>query len=183
NNGAPLPRPDTLPLPNVVTLFVRSLVDNTTAVNDPRVDVTFPIADTSSRTLPITFRTTFYSAYITYSGQDRIWFRPSWAPDGKRVVLSDATQLRIWNIGDTNTTAVPNTQDATEAAWSPDGNWIAYTRTERADSLKGRCMYNAGVTPVCIEDVTIYKLGQNILTIIHPDGTGKRELGDGMQPA
>ncbi len=111
-------------------------------------------------------------------------FRASWSPDGQRLVLSNGLQLHIWTIGEDTATPVPGTADGVTPAWSPDGEWIAFTRIERADSTGAHCDYRGQFNVlVCVQERTDYVEGRHILSLVHPDGSGVRDLGDGDEPA
>jgi Tol biopolymer transport system component len=109
-------------------------------------------------------------------------FRASWAPDADRLVLSDGLRLLIWTSSTSTVTSVPGGEDGVGPAWSPDGEWIAFSRLERADSSQAVCLFVAlGVA--CAQERTDYTLGSRILTIVRPDGTGLTELAPGDEPA
>jgi len=56
---------------------------------------------------------------------------PEWSPDGRRIAASEAALTNIWIIDVETQTLVKITDGAVEygfAAWSPDGEWLAYNR-------------------------------------------------------
>jgi Tol biopolymer transport system component len=117
-------------------------------------------------------------------------FRPSWNPDGSRLVFSTGFQLMTWQPGQPAPTPVPGTDDGVWAAWSPDGQWIAYTHLPRGNPLpvvRCQCLVIGNDVTDVIE--TRDRIGyegnsrRGTLTLIRPDGTGKRELGEGEAPA
>ena len=110
-------------------------------------------------------------------------FRVSWAPDGKRLAFSDGLNVQIWNIEENTVIAVPNTEDGNWAAWSPDGEWIAFARLERADSSNVACLYISAFGPACSQERTDYVPGAHVLSLIRPDGSDLVELGEGDEPA
>ncbi len=115
-------------------------------------------------------------------------FRPSWSPDGTRLVFSDGLQLYIWTIGEDSAVAVPNTEDGVWPAWSPDGSMIAFTRLQRGaiTEVSCSCMRIGRPLPVDSFMRVVYNDGgrrTGTLTLIRPDGTDMQELGEGEAPA
>jgi hypothetical protein len=159
---------------------VRQTTDQIPLSQDPRIDVPFAVSETlaAGRT-----RTRIGSRHLGFFSDGVAWFRPTWAADGNRVAFSDGTSLRVWTIGQPATTVIPNTADAVEAAWSPDGNWIAYRRPVESEFRRRTCTHSSATGLLCTEERIFLSLDQSILTVIRPDGTGKLELGEGAEPA
>lgn len=64
------------------------------------------------------------------------YFTPFWSPDGKKIAYADK-RLNLWYIDLEKKTPVhvsrdrfAETEQAYRAAWSPDSQWLAYTRQE-----------------------------------------------------
>jgi hypothetical protein len=112
-------------------------------------------------------------------------FRPSWSPDGTRLVFSDGQQLLIWTPGDAAAAPIPNTQDGVWPAWSPGGDVIAFTRLFREGShtVDCTCSNPSGSQP--LQRVIYHDRNQRIgeLVTIAIDGSGARNLGIGEAPA
>lgn len=113
-------------------------------------------------------------------------FRPSWEPGGSRLVFSDGTRLLTWQPGDAQAVTIPNTDDGVWPSWSPDRQWIAYTRLPKGDPVTVPCSCsNSGGFIQEVQERTLYpnSLDPGVLTLIRPDGSGKREFGEGEAPS
>lgn len=117
-----------------------------------------------------------------YLEERRFLFRPSWSPDGARLVFSDGVRLLLWEVGAAAATAIPGTADGVSPAWSPDGQLIAFTHLERGDSTVSTCNVAVG-RDIELQMRTGYAPGPARLVLIRPDGTGRVELGEGLDPA
>jgi Tol biopolymer transport system component len=74
----------------------------------------------------------------------------SWSPDGKRLAYGDG-RIEVW---DTETDKHWQIAEGGMAAWSPDGEWIAFLNTSDDPEVVG--------ADECLE--------------VHPDGSGTRSL-------
>jgi len=93
----------------------------------------------------------------------------SWSPESDRLVFpgvaSDGRRdIFVARADGTETTAIgPRTRHRSDPAWSPDGRWIAFRGFDPAEQ--------AG-----LEDYH----SRAGLYVMHPDGTGERELAKGL---
>ena len=115
-------------------------------------------------------------------------FRAAWSPDGARIVFSDGVRLLLWQPGSAPV-PIAGTDDGVWPAWSPDGQWIAFTHLPRGARRTTSCtcylITNSGPSIVEVQERAIYenRLTAGTLTLVRPDGTGRRELGEGDAPA
>lgn len=110
-------------------------------------------------------------------------FRPTWSPDAASLAFSDGLRLLVWDLATDAVQAIPGTEDGVWPAWSPNGEWIAFTRLERADSTGVQCVYSTPFGPICEQVRTEYTPGPRILTLVRPDGSEQQVIGPGDEPA
>jgi Tol biopolymer transport system component len=164
-----------VPLPPLrqILVRVRGLDDLGPLADDPATNLSMPgvrvdYVETFQGLVP-RYNVRYLPGQRVFAGERSFFFRPSWAPQGDRVALSDGAHLRIWKVGAANAPTVPNTEGAIWPAWSPDGEWIAFTRTSVTDSTHASCVYQAPLGYCAFVE--------------YPDGSGLRELGEGWEPA
>lgn len=115
-------------------------------------------------------------------------FRPSWSPDGKQLVYSDGLKLIVHNIETRQSRILANTGDAVYPAWSPKGDWIAFSKLLRSDSTVTECLcFDARTGQVNEAQQRIIfnetPVGEAALVLVRPDGSAQRILGPGDMPA
>lgn len=112
-------------------------------------------------------------------------YTPTWAPDAERIAYSDGLGLRVWEPATDVDAAVPNTRDGVSPAWSPTGEWIAFTSLERADSTATTCINRPTNSSelICALEQTIYTVGRRTLTLVSPATGTLAELTEGEEAA
>lgn len=163
-----------------IAVRVRGLDTTTPLDDDPALNLVLAGTETTSEQTSISSTFPFQQLFERESA---FGFRISWAPEGDRLALSDGLNILIWTVGAEKADTIPNTEDGVWPAWSPDGEWIAFTRLERIDPTSVSCDYVGGFGTVCTQLRTEYTIGRHILTLIRPDGSRTIELGSGDEPA
>jgi hypothetical protein len=168
------------PLLDAALLRVRRIDATGAHILDPSIEVRFPGPDPAFRRgEPGPYLQRIFPFQEQHRREHALLVRPSWSPDGQRIVISDGLRLLIWRVGDAAFVTVPGTQDGVSPAWSPDGEWIAYTQLVRGDSATVACECAQGQTHMR----TIYDVAERRLVLIRPDGSGRSDLGAGEDPA
>ncbi len=190
--GEPLNTVFPEPRLEIVSLRVRRF-DATDRLSDgPSLDVEFEgrLFDGTRHPfgLPGVWVIDYYPYHQVHVEEGALPFRPSWSPDGGRVAFSDGLQILIWRVGENEATRVAGTDDGISAAWSPNGEWIAFTRLERASpDSTSFCQHivdsPAGLLLNCVEERTTYRIGRRVIALVRPDGSDVTELGEGEEPA
>jgi Tol biopolymer transport system component len=135
-------------------------------------------------------------------GTDTYALAPRWAPDGTRFLfvhgLVGQLQLTIANATGGHWTPIADNVEQSAHAWSPDGQWIAFLRTEGGKLRLLKIRPVAGATPLVLANaapVTVphpdYRMiqwspaGDGIvypsaegMSMISPDGKAVRKLTD-----
>ena len=161
------------------------------SVDDARLDIAFEGRRFDESHRPYNLLGTWIWAAYPYqrrfSRESAHVFRPSWSPDGSRLVFSDGLRLYLWNVGEATARPIAGTVDGVWPAWSPDGQTIAYTRLLRSDSVVTECLCvneRGSINEVQRRIIFEYDEGtEGALVLIRPDGTGLRVIGAGDAPA
>jgi hypothetical protein len=169
----------TQPLLDAAVLRVRRTVATQAPTDDPSVAVTFAGSAASLRYGQAGPHIQHAHPFQQLHRSEHVLlFRPSWSPDGQRLVFSDGLGLYTWTVGSAAAVAVPNSRDGVSPAWSPDGSWIAFTVLQRGDSVVRNCSCG-GAT----HRRTQYELTARQLVVMKPDGSDRLVLGAGEEPA
>ncbi len=197
----PTNRPSPRPILDRVALRVRGAGTSGPAASDPRLFVDFPGSFFDDTLPPLGTRPVTVAAgvwvvdvhpfHTAFETEDVLIFRGSLSPSGARMVFSDGLQLHIWNPNTGATRAVAGTDDGASPAWSPDGEWIAFTRYVRGPAETRTCEHYVEGFPLamipdtvfCLQQRTEWPIARRVLAIVRPDGSDLTELGDGEDAA
>ena len=174
---------NTEPLLEPGSVRVRDVTSTGLALMDMGTAVTFA-GNNDETNFPIERNQELFPFQRMYAERGLFAFRPSWSPDAGRIVFSDGLVLRIWDLASNVTTAVPNSFEGINAAWSPTSERIAFTRLTRGDSTSVTCF----CTEVPDNDPVrhnrwVHTLTRSAITLIDPDGQNAVELAEGDDAA
>jgi len=108
--------------------------------------------------------------------------RPSWHPSDRRLVFSDGLGLFTWSPG-ADPSPIPGTEHGYSPAWSPAGDWIAFTQEPPTDSTSVACTQSGGFGVFCEIELIVYETAGPMIALVRPDGSEIRVLGPGTEPA
>ncbi|HYM10323.1 MAG TPA: protein kinase, partial [Bryobacterales bacterium] len=133
-------------------------------------------------------------------GNNTYALAPRWAPDGTRFLFVEGLvgrlQLTIANASGGHWTPIADSVEQSAHTWSPDGQWVAFLRTEGGKQKLFKIKPAAGATPVALVNAapvaaprSDYRMiqwspaGDGIayqsaegMSLISPDGTAVRKL-------
>ncbi len=107
---------------------------------------------------------------------------PFWHPTERRLVFSDGLGLFTWAPGE-DPAPIPGTEYGYSPAWSPTGDWIAFTREPPMDSTSVQCTQSGAFGVFCEIEQIVYETGGPMIALVRPDGSETRVLAPGTEPA
>ena len=173
-----------LPEPRLITGRIRVRDTRSAGAPDDDVVATVTFAGRDPRTTPPapgSYLDRVFPFQRLFAEEGVVAMRPSWSPDGERLVFSDGLQLYLWRVGDASPQPLPGTTDGMLPAWSPDGQRIAFVRWVRTDSTSGTCACPTPRGTAFLEQIA-YVASPEVWTIA-PDGSDAVSLGPGDEPA
>lgn len=171
------------PLLDSAVLRIRRRGETRSILEDPSFPFRFDGRDAEQGSAaPGPFEMNAFPFQVRYITDRVISARPSWSADG-RVAFADGMTLWTWNPDGGSPVPVPGVADASSAAWSADGEWIAYARLERGDSLTETCNVPRGPNLIVAHTRTTYAWPRTVIARARPDGTAQQDLTEGIDPA
>ncbi len=158
--------------------------------DDPALAVIFPGASTPDPNLDIPgagslpkFRERFFPFQVRYANGLAQAFRPTWSPDGARLVFSDGLRLLQWTPGDTAALPLVGGESGFSAAWSPRGDYIAFVRPVILDSTTTDRIVYKDARALAAYRTTRYQEAAAHVLLLPASGGTLRDLGEGEEPA
>jgi hypothetical protein len=170
-----------------MVLFARLMVRVPGSGADPEADPSLEVEPEGFRHVPppapVELRIIHRYPYQRSFREEGIHaLRPSWHPSERRLVFSDGLRLLTWSPG-SQPSPVPATDHGFAPAWSPTGEWIAYTREVPTDSQTVTCTQSSVFGVFCRVEEHLYTTPGPSVALVRPDGSDGRTLAVGSQPA
>jgi dipeptidyl aminopeptidase/acylaminoacyl peptidase len=172
------------------SLRIRPVASAGEGYYDTHVTIPFKGADTlRSLAVLTTYHQNLFPYQAAFVKSHDMVFRPSWSPDGGRIVFSDGLMLRTWDGVAATSEVVPNSNGGVSPAWSPNGDVIAFSRIVVDDSTIVACQCTDPVNPPGPSDSIphqirwFYHVASTSITVMDPSGANAVELTEGSEPA
>lgn len=146
----------------------------------PDLEASFPRGSTA------VFETRYFPFQEEFIREGGVPFGPSFAPDGRRLVVSDGLRLHVWDRDSGEVVELEGGEGGLRPRWSPTGDRIAFTREVRGDSLQVYCQHRSPIEPdfvVCHQYRWVYLSVGRHVALVPAEGGPPRILWPGRDPA
>ena len=134
----------------------------------------------------VVFESTYTPAQTGWAVERALPSKPSLSVTG-RMATADDEGIHI--IEPDGTVTLLATGDVANPAWSPGGEWLAFDRVERLDTIMDLCVVLAEdrrrpgtYQGVCYERRIFYQTTTPVVVMIRPDGSDETTVGPGADP-